>query len=243
MAAALTREIVAQAFAEQLSAAIGERFGVETAVAPAEAWAQTGCRAAVPVDGVAVGVITMWFEGQGAAWLARAASPGTVDLTPDAVAQAVSELTSQAAERLASTKDFKRLRFGKPVIEPTEVRGVPLTAVAVELAGQGTCRIAVGAEVQMAAPDMDDRLEAVLDVELPLVVRFGQTILPLKALAALGPGAMVDLARSPDDPVELLVGDRVIAHGDVVIVGGNYGVRITHLTDEARQAARLLEAR
>jgi flagellar motor switch protein FliN len=243
MAAPLTREVVAQAFAEQLSAAIGERFGVHTAIAPAEAWAETGCRAALPVDGVVIGVITMWFEGQGAQWLARAAAAGEGDLTPEAIAQVVRELTARAADCLSTTKDFKRLTFGAPVIDPSEVRGVPLTAVAVELANQGTCRIAVGAEVQVASPDMDDRLEAVLDVELPLVVRFGQAMLPLKTLAALGPGAMVDLARSPDDPVELMVGDRVVAHGDVVIVGGNYGVRITQLTDEARHAARLLEAR
>jgi flagellar motor switch protein FliN/FliY len=69
----------------------------------------------------------------------------------------------------------------------------------------------------------------VLDVELPLVVRFGRTILPLRALADLGPGSVVDMGRSPDDPVELLVGDRLIAKGEVVVVGGNYGVRITEL--------------
>src|ERR1043165_7967647 len=74
-----------------------------------------------------------------------------------------------------------------------------------------------------------DRLDAVLDVELPLVVRFGRAVMPLRALADLGPGSVVDMGRSPDDPVELLVGERLIARGEVVIVGGNYGVRITEL--------------
>jgi len=45
--------------------------------------------------------------------------------------------------------------------------------------------------------------------------------------------------RSPDEPVELLVGERVIAKGEVVIVGGNYGVRITELMHEARSAGPL----
>jgi len=70
----------------------------------------------------------------------------------------------------------------------------------------------------------------VLDFELPLVVRFGRSVMPLKGLAALGPGAMLDLGRSPDQPVELVMGDKVIALGEVVVVGGNYGVRITELT-------------
>jgi flagellar motor switch protein FliN/FliY len=75
----------------------------------------------------------------------------------------------------------------------------------------------------------DPRLDAVLDVELPLVVRFGRAVMPLRALADLGPGSVIDMGRSPDEPVELLVGDRLIARGEVVIVGGNYGVRISEL--------------
>ena len=69
-----------------------------------------------------------------------------------------------------------------------------------------------------------------LDVELPLVVRFGRAVMPLRALADLGPGSIVDMARSPDEPVDLLVGDRLIGRGEVVIVGGNYGVRLTELS-------------
>ena len=87
----------------------------------------------------------------------------------------------------------------------------------------------------------DARLEAVLDVDLPLVVRFGRAVMPLRALAGLGPGSVVDMGRSPDEPVELLVGERLIARGEVVIVAGNYGVRITELMT-ARPHASELEA-
>jgi flagellar motor switch protein FliN/FliY len=88
----------------------------------------------------------------------------------------------------------------------------------------------------------DPRLDAVLDVDLPLVVRFGRAIMPLRALADLGPGSVIDMGRSPDEPVELLVGDRLIARGEVVIVGGNYGVRITELAATRAQSIGL-EAR
>jgi flagellar motor switch protein FliN/FliY len=75
----------------------------------------------------------------------------------------------------------------------------------------------------------DSRLGAVLDVDLPLIVRFGRAVMPLRALAELGPGSVIDMGRSPDEPVDLLVGERLIARGEVVIVSGNYGVRITEL--------------
>lgn len=88
----------------------------------------------------------------------------------------------------------------------------------------------------------DPRLDAVLDVDLPLVVRFGRAIMPLRSLADLGPGSVIDMGRSPDEPVDLLVGDRLIARGEVVIVGGNYGVRITELAATRPQAIGL-EAR
>src|SRR5690348_10917206 len=86
----------------------------------------------------------------------------------------------------------------------------------------------------------DTRLEAVLDVGLPLVVRFGRAVMALRSLADLGPGSVIDMGRSPDEPVGLLVGDRLVARGEVVIVAGNYGVRITELIGQ--QVAAELEA-
>lgn len=60
-----------------------------------------------------------------------------------------------------------------------------------------------------------------LDVALPLVARFSHTVMPAAHIVGLGPGAMVDLDRSPEDPVELLVGGRVVAKGEVVIISGD----------------------
>jgi flagellar motor switch protein FliN/FliY len=71
------------------------------------------------------------------------------------------------------------------------------------------------------------KIDVILDIDLPLMIRFGRTEMPLRALSALGPGSVIDLGRSPDDPVEVLVSNQIVARGEVVIVGGNYGVRIT----------------
>jgi flagellar motor switch protein FliN/FliY len=69
----------------------------------------------------------------------------------------------------------------------------------------------------------------VLDIELPLVVRFAGKQMPLRELAGLGEGATVTFRRATGDPVELLVDDRVIARGEVLVSRGNYGIRITEL--------------
>jgi flagellar motor switch protein FliN/FliY len=66
--------------------------------------------------------------------------------------------------------------------------------------------------------------------------------MPLRLIAALGPGSVIDLGRSPDDPVDVLVSNQLVARGEVVIVGGNYGVRITDVINPGN-GARSVEER
>lgn len=79
------------------------------------------------------------------------------------------------------------------------------------------------------------RLDVLLDIDLPVVVRFGRTEMPLRAVTRIAPGSVIDLGRSPDDPVELLVSDRVVARGEVVVVGGNYGIRIVDVVSPSER--------
>jgi flagellar motor switch protein FliN len=68
-----------------------------------------------------------------------------------------------------------------------------------------------------------------MGVKLPIRVLLGRTQLCLRDVAQLGNGSVVELDCSPNDPVEVIVNDKVIAHGEVVVVGGNYGVRVTRI--------------
>lgn len=72
-----------------------------------------------------------------------------------------------------------------------------------------------------------------LGVKLPIRVLLGRTQLCLKDVAQLGNGSVVELDCCPSDPVEVIVNDKVIAHGEVVVIGGNYGVRITRIEGAA----------
>ena len=69
----------------------------------------------------------------------------------------------------------------------------------------------------------------VLDVELNVVLRFGQRTLALRDVLELASGSVVELDRQVEEPVELLLDGRVIARGEAVIVDGNYGLRVTEL--------------
>jgi flagellar motor switch protein FliN/FliY len=68
--------------------------------------------------------------------------------------------------------------------------------------------------------------ELLLDVELPVSVSFGRAQVPLKDVLKLTTGSIVELNRSVNEPVDVIVNNCVIARGEVVVVDGNFGVKI-----------------
>jgi flagellar motor switch protein FliN len=72
-------------------------------------------------------------------------------------------------------------------------------------------------------------LELLLDVELEASLRFGSREMPLGQILDLGPGDVVQLDRHVADPVDLIVGDKIVARGEVVLVNGNFGLRVTEV--------------
>ena len=86
-----------------------------------------------------------------------------------------------------------------------------------------------GASLLEASPVDESNLGLVLDVELNVLLRFGQRQLTLREILDLTCGSVVELHRRVDDPVELLLDGRVIARGEAAIVDGNYGLRVTEI--------------
>jgi flagellar motor switch protein FliN len=80
-----------------------------------------------------------------------------------------------------------------------------------------------------AAPALSPGLELLLDVELEASLRFGCREMPLGEILDLGPGDVVQLDRHVDDHVDLIVGDKIVARGEVVLVNGNFGLRISEV--------------
>jgi len=72
-------------------------------------------------------------------------------------------------------------------------------------------------------------VELLLDVELDASLRFGCREMPLAEILDLGPGDVVQLDRHIADPVDLVVGDKIVARGEVVLINGNFGLRVTEV--------------
>ena len=81
-------------------------------------------------------------------------------------------------------------------------------------------------DVLTAAP-----LHRVIDVPLAVTLRFGQRQLTLREVLDLNTGSLLELDRQVEEPVDLVLGNRVIARGEVMIIDGNYGMRVTEVLE------------
>jgi len=82
-------------------------------------------------------------------------------------------------------------------------------------------------------------IDLLLDVELPVSVSFGSSEMQLKDVLKLGAGSVIELDKSVNDPVTIIVNRKPIAKGEVVMVDGNYGVRILEVESTAERISSL----
>ena len=81
-------------------------------------------------------------------------------------------------------------------------------------------------------------LAVLMDVQLPVSIRFGETEMILEDIVKLGVESVIELNSRIDQPVELIVNNRILARGEVVTVDGFYGIKITEITSAG---ARILK--
>jgi len=99
-----------------------------------------------------------------------------------------------------------------------------------------------GAPLPLAAksPEEDSKtFDLLLDVELPVSVSFGHALVPLKEVLKLTTGSIVELSRAVIEPVDIVVNNCVIARGEVVVVEGNFGVRIQQVISRSERLRSL----
>jgi flagellar motor switch protein FliN len=207
-----------------------------------------GWRLHVTVTGAMRGALIAWIDVSGAEMLAQRVKGLTEESNEDAIGVVLRDLLTDAARALPTKDPFAGVTLTAGQIERGEAEA---DAIVYEMrAGEEVVWMAIGgqataavdsAATPRAAPPNSSKLDVVLDLELPLVVRFGRTQMTLRALSQVGPGSIIDMERSPDEPVQMMIGDQVIARGEVVVVSGHYGVRIIDLVSAADRV-RALEA-
>jgi flagellar motor switch protein FliN/FliY len=78
-------------------------------------------------------------------------------------------------------------------------------------------------------------LRLLADVQVELAVEIGRVKLPLRDLLSLAPGAVLELDRAADAPVDVLVNGCLVARGEVVVIDGEFGVRVTAVVERAAE--------
>src|SRR5215472_9298908 len=82
-------------------------------------------------------------------------------------------------------------------------------------------------------------LGVLMDVQLPVSIRFGETEMLLEDVVKLGVGSIIELNATIDEPVELIVNGKSLARGEVVTIDGFYGVRITEISNVSERISSI----
>jgi len=78
-------------------------------------------------------------------------------------------------------------------------------------------------------------IEFLSEIELEAAVELGRATLSIGEVLGLGPGSVVQLDKMLGDPVEMVVKDRLIARGEVVVVDDRFGLRVTEIVSRASE--------
>lgn len=248
-----------QQFAAVLSQATGQEWTARKATGSADC---TGVAYGLRASGALEGTVYVRF-GQGGAAALGAAFAGLDGDAADFEGErkdAFEELLRQVAGQVSAAV---RAEYGDVTWELAageRDESLPASRVAVEGPGCAVEFEIVGCEAAAASlnrgrtaareaseatghPKSDmANLDLLMDVELDATLRFGKRTLLLREVMDLGLGAVVELDRKVEDPVELLLGERVIARGEVVIIDGSYGLRVTEVGDPAPTMAAVQRA-
>lgn len=117
--------------------------------------------------------------------------------------------------------------FDDQLAELPEAEKVSPDAIAYE---ETVARPANFQQLSGKPPSEESRsIDMLLDVHLPISIELGRTKMSIADILALGPGSVVELNKLAGEPVEVLVNQKTVALGEVVVVDENFGVRVTQL--------------
>jgi flagellar motor switch protein FliN len=85
-------------------------------------------------------------------------------------------------------------------------------------------------------------LDAILTLEVPVIVRIAVRTMSLEEILSMAPGAIIELPKGADEELEILVNNKPIGTGIAVKVGENYGVRVSYIGDISQRIKAIARA-
>lgn len=105
--------------------------------------------------------------------------------------------------------------------------------------GSASPTASAGGAYPALSPEEIRNIGMLLDVNLTVKVRIGQKKMLLKDVISMDIGSVVELNQLANDPLEVLIDNKVIAKGEVVIVDGNFGIQITDIGTKRERLEQL----
>ncbi len=91
---------------------------------------------------------------------------------------------------------------------------------------------------QLSAEELKN-ISLIMDVELPVRVRIGTKTVLLKDVLNMDIGSIVELDQLANEPLDILIGNKIIAKGEVIIIDGNFGVQIVDIASPQERLHQL----
>lgn len=192
-------------FCEAIGTGVGKNVSVTPGeLTPAQAGDLTGIAGGLGSQLVSA-EFAMEVEGGTSGTLLFLLSPAAAASLTGASAEAGS--STQADQGFTATSDFSGAKGGAPLVQSAQMG---------QLSSAGS---SIGG----------NNLELLMDVPLQVTVELGRTQKLVKEVLALGPGSVVELDKLAGEPVDILVNEKPIAKGEVVVIDENFGIRVTEI--------------
>lgn len=251
-----------QAFSDAVSASLSTLLGRDVDVRPDTSGGFEGASLWFHAEFAPVPNGALVFGGSRESWLRLGkqllAAAGIDDADPDLILSTLSEASAQVMGSIASAMTG---RLGHELSAKTSPPATEVPAFAKIYASKSYCirtEEAIDTHVSLlVSPQLDElfaprelartsdlapqakNLELLMDVEMSVSISFGRAQLPLKDVIKLTTGSIVELNRSVSEPVDIIVNNCTVARGEVVVVEGNFGVRIKEVLSKEDRLKRL----
>lgn len=153
---------------------------------------------------------------------------GNEDKIEEEVTEAVVEATPESEPEIAIPTEEAE---SEAVETPADFEDYLQSAEDEETVTVKPVKFASFEEVPSAQGEVNKNLEILMDIKLQLTVELGRTELPIKKVLELTRGSIIELEKVAGEPVELYANGKLVAHGEVVVIEDNFGLRITSITE------------